>query len=245
MNFSIIDRLHFYDGRDHVIDKERLIKFEIASIVDKFYPSRIIDAATVIDDLGIIHIDYTNIQQWAGEIPDIDKRSTRLFTLWAEDKETKEVKLILRGHFILVPYRFETEALREYYYFHKETPCYPLAIVTGIRTTFTDVGILCNLLDRLKSEIDQNWRKVRQNAIESLDSESELLERYVYSFDKIIYISFLCPSIDRELIKALRQKNFRTTGVLQILASPTPSYSKAMVESHLAEARSIVKGHRR
>ena len=97
-----INRLRFYDGRDYPIDKERIFKFEVRSIINRFYPNRRVEAADVIDEIGPIHIDFTNIQHWSKEIPDIDERSTRLFTLWAEDEVTNDVVLILRGFYVLV-----------------------------------------------------------------------------------------------------------------------------------------------
>lgn len=243
MTSSVIDRLLFYDGREHPIDKDRLIKFEIGSIIDRFYPTRKIEAATVIDDLGPIHIDYTNIQHWAGEIPDIDPRSARLFTLWAKDEETNEIMVILRGFYILVPFKFEKEALEEYYYYH-DTPCYPLVVISAFRTVYTDIGVLCDLLERVRIEVEKNWQKVRQQVIDTINPQSELWERYVYSFENIIYISFLIPSIDRELIEALKKMDFRTTGVMQIFASPTASYNEAMAKTHLDEAKKYIKEYK-
>lgn len=243
MTSSPIDRLRFYDGRTAPIDQERLINFEIKSVIERYYHNRTMDAATVIDDIGPFHVDYTNIQHWSREIPDIDKRSARLFVLWAEDEKTKEVVLILRGTYILVPFKYGKEALREYYFHSKETPCYPMAVISSLRTIYADVLLLCDLLDRIKFEIGENWKNLRKNLIETLD-KTELWERYVLSLDKIIYFSFLCPSIDRELIEALKRKSYRTTGVMQLLASPTPSYDEIVIQSHLEEAKRIIKKYK-
>jgi hypothetical protein len=96
-------RLEFYDGRIHAIEKERLIKFEIRSVLDRFYGDRSLHASKVLDDIGPVHVDYTNIQDFHAEIPDIDTQSARLFTLWAEEIDSKDIALVLRGFFILLP----------------------------------------------------------------------------------------------------------------------------------------------
>ncbi|MFW9995462.1 MAG: hypothetical protein ACFFD4_25725 [Candidatus Odinarchaeota archaeon] len=243
MDSSESNQLRFYDGRSNPIDQERLIKFEISSVIERYYHSRNIDATIVIDDLGPIHIDYSNIQGWSEEIPDVDKKSARLFTLWAEHKKTKEIILIVRGFYILVPFKFGEEELKEYHSHHKDTPCYPMAIISSFRTIITDVETLCEVVDKVKDEITANWQKTRKQVIDTL-AGTDLWERYVLSFDQIIYFSFLCPSIDRELIEALRRKNYRTTGVMQILASPTPTYDEIMVKSHIEEARKIIKEYK-
>lgn len=244
MNSTVIEHLRFYDGREKPIEKDQLIKFEIKSVIDRFYSTRNIDATTVVEDIGPTHIDYTNIQHWSTDIPDIDNRSVRLFTLWAEDEENKEVVLILRGFYVLVPFKFAKEALEEYYYYDKDTPCYPLVVVSAFRTIYTDIAILSDLIERVKLEIEFNWQKVRQKAIDTINKESDLWERYVISLNKIIHVSFLIPSIDRELITAFKQKNFQTTGVMQILTSPTPSYTEIMAKSHLTEAKKLIKKYK-
>ena len=235
-----INRLRFYDGRDYPIDKERILKFEVRSIINRFYPNRRVEAADVIDEIGPIHIDFTNIQHWSKEIPDIDERSTRLFTLWAEDEGTNDVVLILRGFYVLVPLQFEEDALREYYYHPADTPCFPMVVISAFRTIYTTTEEISEILERVKEEIEINWRMLRQKFIDSLD-KTDLWKRFVLSFDKIIYFSFVCPTIDRELINALKLKGFRTTGLMQLLASPTISYDKVQIDTHLKEAKKIVE----
>ncbi|MFX0122971.1 MAG: hypothetical protein ACFFAE_04980 [Candidatus Hodarchaeota archaeon] len=242
MNSSKINQLRFYDGRKHPIETERLLKFEIQSVIDRFYYDRVVDAITVIDDFGSIHLDYSNIQLWSKEIPDIDERSARLFIIWAEEEKSKNVVLILRGFFILVPFKFGKEALKGYHYDY-QSPCYPMAIVTSFRTTITNIAELSELIDRVKQRIELNWRNIRQQVIDTLD-KTELWERYVLSLEKLTYFSFLCPSTDRELIEALKRQNYRTTGFLRILASPTPSYDEIMIKSHVSEAKKLIEKHK-
>ena len=237
----MINNLQFHDGRKTSISQERLVQFDIRSVVDRFYQTQTIDASAVISDLGPIHIDYTNIQDWAGEIPDIDKRSARVFILWADNPETKEVFLLLRGYFILVPFQFGIEQLKEYHFQH-DTPCQPMAIISSFRTTFDDVEVLVELVDRVENELNNHWRETRKNLIDTLE-KTFLWERYVYSLETISYISYLCPSIDRELLAALKRKNFSPTGVLQVMASPTGSYDQLSLESHLKEAKGIIKSY--
>jgi hypothetical protein len=240
MSSTSINRLRFYDGRDHPIDKERLLKFEISSVINRFYPNRKVEAADVIDEIGPIHIDFTNIQHWSKEIPDIDERSSRLFTLWAEDEETNDVVLILRGFYVLVPLRFEEDALRDYYYHPADTPCFPMVVISAFRTIYTKTDEISEVLDRVKEEVEVNWQKLRQKLIDTLE-KTDLWKRFVLSFDKIIYFSFVCPTIDRELIQALKMKGFRTTGLMQLITSPTLSYDQVQIDTHLKEAKKIVE----
>jgi hypothetical protein len=236
-----IPRLEFYDGRTHAIEKERLIKFEIRSVLDRFYGDRSLHAAKVLDDIGPVHVDYTNIQEFHAEIPDVDTRSARLFTLWAEEIDSKDIALVLRGFFILVPFDYSKESLK-YYYYH-EAPSYPMALITAFRTIYEEVDILSNVIDQVKGALLSHWQALRKILIDSLE-KTKLWERYVYSLDQLIYYSFLIPSVDRELISALKRKHHRTTGIMQIMASQTPSYDQIQIKNHLEEAKKIIEKHR-
>lgn len=234
-------RLQFHDGRTNAIEKDRLIQFEIRSVLDRFYQNRTLNAAKVLDDIGSIHVDYTNIQDFHSEIPDIDKRSARLFTLWAEEIDTKEIALILRGFFILVPFDYSKEALK-YYYYH-EAPSYPMALITAFRTIYEEVEILSNVIDQVKGALLTHWKALRLILINTL-KKTKLWERYVLSLDQLIYYSFLIPSLDRELISALKRTNHRTTGIMQIMASQTPSYNQVQMKNHMEGAKKIINEHR-
>ncbi|MFW9779343.1 MAG: hypothetical protein ACFFE8_10865 [Candidatus Heimdallarchaeota archaeon] len=236
-----IPRLKFHDGRIDAIEKDRLIQFEIRSVLDRFYSNRTLTAAKVLNDIGSVHVDYTNIQDFHAEIPDIDPRSARLFTLWAEEIDSKDIALILRGFFILVPFDYSKEALT--YYYHHEAPSYPMALITAFRTIYDEVDTLVNVIDQVKDTLLSHWQSLRTSLINTL-RKTKLWERYVLSLDQLIYYSFLIPSVDRELISALKRKNHRTTGIMQILASQTPSYDQIQIENHLEEAKKIIDKHR-
>ncbi|WP_455141904.1 hypothetical protein [Candidatus Hodarchaeum mangrovi] len=240
MSTETIKNLRFYDGRQHSIERDRLVRFELKSVIDRYYQTKSVDAATVLADLGPIHLDFTNIQSWATDIPDIDPKSARLFTLWGEDPETSEIIVIIRGYYILVPFSFSQDEL-EVYHDEKNTPCYPIAVISSFRTIYSNIDLLILLIDRIKLELTQNWKYVRKRVINSLE-KNQIWERYAYSLDEIIFYSIVCPSIDRELITALNRWGFRTTGVLQIMASSEPKYDEIFFQSHLEEAKDIIYG---
>jgi hypothetical protein len=243
MNSEKLRKLQFYDGRKAPIDKERLARFDVRSVIDRYYQRMTMEASKLISELGSIHIDYTNIQHWSEEIPDIDERSARLFTLWAEDIDTKEVLVILRGYYILVPFQFGTKELEEYH-FDQTLACYPMAVISSFRTIFKDVDIITELLDKVKVELGKNWKTIRKKMIDTLE-KTALWERYVYALDEITFISFICPTFDRELVTALKNSDFRTTGILQIMASPTSTYDQMSVQTHLNDAKKLIQSHKK
>lgn len=235
-----MDELKFYDGRIHSIDRNRLFKFDMRSIIDRYYSGQNIDSATIFEDIGPVAIDYSNVQHWSNEIPDLNSKGARVFTLWAEGEKTKEVIVILRGFYILIPFKLGEQTVKEYYIGGETGPYYPVAVISSFRTIYSNELQLNKLVDRVKEEIQLNWQKIRQELLERLD-KTELWKRYVLSFEQIIHYSFLVPGIDRELIEALRRQNYRTTGVFQLLSSPTTSYDQAMINSHLKEAKIIME----
>jgi len=238
---SWINQLQFYNGRDHSIDKKRLAEFETRAIINRYYHGEEIDVATLIEDLGPINLDFTNIHPWSEKIPDIDRRSARLFTLWAEDRETKDVVLILRGFYVVLSFTWGKTQLIDYFGLTENVPYYPMAVISSLRTVVYENIQLRALLDRIKAELEENWKELRQQVINNLDKNDDLWKRYIFCFDKIIHFSFLCSSMDRELIDSLRKEGYRTTGVLQLMSSPTISYDEAMIKSHLKEARKIIE----
>ena len=241
MKDPLISQLRFYDGRIHSIDQKRLVDFETRAIINRYYHGEEINVSTLIEDLGPINLDFTNIHPWSEKIPDIDKRSARLFTLWAEDEKTKDVVLILRGFYVVLSFTWGKSQVSEYFGLTENAPYYPIAVISALRTAIFDDLQLSALLDRIKEEIDLNWRKLRQQTINNLDKTDDLWKRYVFCFDKIIHFSFLCSCIDRELIDSLRKKDYRTTGVMQLMSSPTISYDQAMIKSHLKAAKKLVE----
>jgi hypothetical protein len=99
------------------------------------------------------------------------------------------------------------------------------------------------VIDQVKDALLSHWQALRKTLIDSLE-KTKLWERYVFSLDQLIYYSFLIPSVDRELISALKRKNHRTTGIMQIMASQTPSYDQIQMKVHLEEAKKTIEKHR-
>ncbi|MHA2165349.1 MAG: hypothetical protein ACXAAT_05730 [Candidatus Hodarchaeales archaeon] len=65
LNQKNITNLKFYDGRYHSIDKERLHKFEMEAVINRFYGGRNITSTNLIEDLGPIQLDFTNVHPWS------------------------------------------------------------------------------------------------------------------------------------------------------------------------------------
>ncbi len=149
--------------------------------------------------------------------------------------------MIVRGFYVPIPLSTGKKHIRELYFYQEDVVYYPMVVISSFRTVFKDEVLLSELIDRAKDEIELNWKKVKENVIKTVDSSTDLWKRYLSCFDHIVHFSFLCPSIDRELIEALRRKNYRTTGVMQLLASPTPSYDQAMIESHLKTTKKLME----
>lgn len=235
-----VNTLDFYDGRTNAIDKKRIIKFEIEAVMDRYYSGENITASKLIEDLGSLQLDFTNVLPWAEDIPDIDKRSARLFTLWAEDQSSQDIVLILRGFYVLLPFEWRKDTLEDYYDFSQENLYYPMAVLSNFRTVFEDKNALSRLIYRVQEEIELNWQRLRNKTINRLEKGSDLWKRYLLCFQQIIHYSVACTSMDRELIEAFRNQGFRTMSVIQVMASPTASFDQAMVKSHLREVKEII-----
>ncbi len=232
--------IKIYNGRKKPIDVERMTELENIGIVEKFFSGRGIELASVFEQLGPWACDFTNIHIWSKEIPDIDERSSRLFSLWAEDTNTRKVLGIVHGYFMVVPFALTPSSIRDYYTLQEDTPYYPMAIVTSFRTIIQEENKMDSFLDKMRDAISQNWMEIREKTIARLPKGSELWKRYIFSFDNIIHYTFLCPSIDRELIDALQRNGYRISGVMQLLASPSPSYDEATFAHHIRGAKKMI-----
>ncbi len=235
-----ITQLKFYNGLSHFIDKDRMTEFEEKSLSDRFYSGRDVSTETVIEELGPIAIHYANVQPWAQEIPDIDRKSARAFSLWAEDNNTNEIVTTVKGFYALIPLQWGKETIREYYSFSENVPYYPMVVISSFLTIINEESQLERLVERVREEIQKNWQDLRERMINTLE-KTDLWKRYVLSFDSIIHFSFLCSAFDRELVKALQKSNYRITGSLQMLASPTSSYDDAMIAAHLSGAKKVLE----
>ncbi|MFX0172297.1 MAG: hypothetical protein ACFE9L_10280 [Candidatus Hodarchaeota archaeon] len=100
---------------------------------------------------------------------------------------------------------------------------------------------LDSFLSKLRDYLSQEWIECKKTIIDYLKKGSDLWKRYLFSFEKLIHFTFQCPSIDRELIDSLQRNNYRITGILQFLASPSPSYDEAFVKHHILEAKEQLK----
>lgn len=239
MNNYSVERLVFYDGLDYSIDEKRLTEFSV-KLTNRFYLGDDIEFVRVVEEFGPVVTHYSNIQPWGEEIPDIDRRSARIFSVWAEDNNTREIVVTVRGFYITTPFHWGKETVQDYYFLSEDVSYYPITVITSFLTILSDEQHLISLIERVKEEIQKNWHNLRQRIIETME-KTDIWKRYVLSFEKLIHFSFLCSTIDRELADALRKKNFRITGILQMLSSPTPSYDKAMVEIHINNAKRILK----
>ncbi|MHA2089808.1 MAG: hypothetical protein ACW98K_03015 [Candidatus Kariarchaeaceae archaeon] len=239
-----IDSLRFYDGRKHKISAEKMVRFDMKSIFDRYYPDKTKQAYEVFEDLGGFVLEFTNLLEGYDEIPDLDEKSARLFSIWAEDDVSKEVVLVLRGIFVLTPYNFTIEKVENYYSGRElDDIYYPTAVLTVFRTTIVDIDELEKLLDRSLIEIEAQWKLLRRNTIQRLSSGTHLWRRYVNSIEKLIHYTFQIPSIDRETLDTLKRKNYRITNFMMLLASTTPSYDTATIEHHIKWARNEYEKH--
>ncbi|UCE13945.1 MAG: hypothetical protein JSV04_01910, partial [Candidatus Heimdallarchaeota archaeon] len=169
MNTVNLKQLKFYDGRTHFIDKKRMTEFETKSLTERFFSGQNVDAATVIEELGPVSLHFSNVQPWAEEIPDIDSKSARLFTIWGEDTETKEIVVIIRGFFVLPPFQWGKETIQDYYFFGEDIPYFPMAVISSFQTIFKEDLQLIELLEQLKEEIQKNWQDIRNRMIDTLE----------------------------------------------------------------------------
>jgi hypothetical protein len=186
-------------------------------------------------------VDFTNMHDWAKEIPDIDPRSARLFTLWAEDTKTGKILGIVRGFYLIVPFTFDVISVRDYYSLSEEIPYYPMAIISSFKTTITDEDHIDELLNQMRRAIALDWKKVRKKAIKEIPRTSKLWKRYVLSFEDLIHYTIVCPSVDREVIDALNRLTYRMTGMMQIFSSPTAEYEEVTIQSHLRSVQKYLK----
>ncbi|MFX0113050.1 MAG: hypothetical protein ACFFB3_00730 [Candidatus Hodarchaeota archaeon] len=233
--------IQFHDGREKAIDVYRMIEFENKSLHDRLFKGHEeIRAKTILEELGPCVIDFANIHGWSEDIPDIHPRSARLFTIWGENSETGEVIGVVRGFFVLPPFTTTRISTKDYYMQRERVPYYPLACISSFRTILQEKEALNEFLNQLLEEISANWQNLRNDAISRLKRGSDLWKRYVLSFDQIIHFSFLCPSIDREVIEALKRKDFRITGVMQLLAATSPFYDQAAISHHLRTVHEIL-----
>jgi len=237
---SQILSIRVYNGRTKTLDVEKMIKFDQESVFGRYYRSRPLDTSNMFEQFGDWVVDYTNVHSWAEEIPDVDPRSARLFTLWAEDSQTGTLLGLIRGFFVLVPFTLDKSTLHDYYSLDEGIPYYPMAIISSFRTIVTEEKQMDELLEKMREGISLNWKEVRESIIKRLSKSSKLWKRYILSFPDVIHFTFICPSFDREIIDALNRKDYRITGVMQILSSPSPLYDEATIRHHLRSAQEII-----
>ena len=236
-NFNI----KFHNGQKEPLNSERMADFERKSIMARLFSEEVINATSLLEQLGPTILDYTNIHDWSQEIPDISTKSARIFIIWAENSQTKEILGVTRGFFIIVPFTFTMQTAEEYYKFQEDTPYYPMAIVTSLKYISMPKKHLDTFLSKLRDYLSLEWIERRKTIIDNLKKDSDLWKRYLFSFKELIHFTFQCPSIDRELIDSLQRNNYRITGIIQLLASPSPSYDEASVKHHILTAKKQLK----
>ncbi|MFX0116926.1 MAG: hypothetical protein ACFFB3_20425 [Candidatus Hodarchaeota archaeon] len=233
--------IRFHDGREEPIDVDRIIEFENRSLNDRLFQGQEeVDAKIILEELGPCVIDFANIHGSSQDIPDIHPSSARLFTIWGENAATGEVIGLIRGYFVLPPFSSSRTSTRDYYTQQERVPYYPLACISSFRTILKEKEALDEFIDQLLVAVSKNWQKLRVITIERLRKGSDLWKRFLLSFDHIIHFSFLCPSIDRDVIDALKRKDYRVTGVMQLLASASPFYDQAAKNHHLRTVQQIL-----
>ncbi len=234
--------LRFHDGLKDTIDVERMTEFDVESILEPLYDTRTdIDASQILEELGPWALDYTNLYDWSENTPDVYSKGSRLFQLWAEDLDTGKVVGVIRGHLALLPFTWSAVTLRDYYNKGETVPFYPMAIITSLRSTIKKNRELDLFLDTALEEIQSTWKRERQEAIDTMKKDSELWRRYVAAFEDVIHFTILCPSIHRRLIDALKRKDYRISGVMQLLASPSNVYDKATIDHHIRNVEKVLK----
>jgi len=232
------EQLIFYDGQIHSIDKERMAKFDKKVFLDRYFPNQDVTTNDLLDELGTFAIDYTNLHSWFQEIPDIDDRSTRLFTIWAEDIHTKEVIAIVKGYIILHPFNLSKSSIEEYYFGNTEVPYYPKVLITTFRTVLKETKELNNLIVQLSDAIEIKWQLIRERVISS-SVDTEIRKRFILSFKTIIHYSYIIPSVEQDLIKALKRRDYLISGVMQVLSLKSASYEEALISHHVEEAKRL------
>jgi hypothetical protein len=234
--------LKIHNGRKKPLDVKQMAEFDSKSIFERFFKSQTYDASNMFELMGDWVVDFTNLHDWAKEIPDIDPKSARIFTLWAEDSNTREILGLIRGFYILLPFTLDKATIHDYYSLAEDVPYYPMAIISSFRTIITEEKLIDKLLEQIREAMGRNWKEVREETIRRVPKESKLWKRYVFSFPELIHFTIVCPSSDREIINAVNRLNYRMTGVMQIFSSPSPSYDEATIRHHLRSAQEIIDG---
>ncbi|MBD3405955.1 MAG: hypothetical protein GF411_07500 [Candidatus Lokiarchaeota archaeon] len=229
----------FHDGRVKQATSDQMAKFDSESVIELLYESTERGTVHVTEETGPYVIDFSNIHPWGKEIPDIDKRSTRIFSIWAENQSEKKIVGLAQGYYLLFPFSWGVASLDEFYNPSGEVPYYPMCLFTSLRTTLND-NEFEPFFDQLLNAIEKNWQKYRNQAIDIIERGSPLWKRFVLCFDKIIHYTVLCPSADRRLIEMLKKRSFNLTGVIQVLALMSQSYDKAALENHMRTAKSLI-----
>lgn len=119
----------------------------------------------------------------------------------------------------------------------EDVPYYPMAVISSFRTSIRDEKTLDCFIDQMKEGISLNWKELRNKIIKRLLKGTDLWKRFILSFDQVIHFTFLCPSIDRELIDALHRNNYRISGVMQLLASTSPAYDETTINQYFRLAK--------
>lgn len=234
-------KLRFHDGRDEPVSSDRMLAFDKDGMVRRLYGNKTLDATEVVDDLGPYTLDFTNMHSWGQEIPDIDERSARMFSVWCDDDDTGRMIGIAHGFFMLFPFTFDQPAIEGFYSLTDDGLYYPIAIFRALKFIEMSDDELNHFIDAMLDAVEQNWEKIRNKTVENLEANSPLWKRYATCFKKIIQFSFLIPTIDRALIEALRRRSYKTTGIFQVMSSPSRAYDEATIEHHVQTTREIVE----
>jgi hypothetical protein len=228
------DQFVFHDGIVDAIDGDRMVVFETQSMIERHNYSIFTESNIILDELGPAAIDFADIHEYARLIPDINEKSARLFTIWVEDADTSNIVAITKGHIILHP--FDLSYVHGYYQGKDDMrPFYPKVLFTSFRTVLKGEEMITSIISQLLIAIEKKWKAIREYVINKVN-DKELKKRYILSFDNIIYFTFLLPSIENEVIRALQRKKYQISGIMQILSARTSSYNQAVIDHHVKTA---------
>lgn len=242
-------QIQFHDGREEAIDTKRRQDFDRKVFFERFFPNKQIDPTSIYDRFGDWMLDYTNVhaEKKKEGLLDINEDSVRIFTLWAENIDTGDILCTLRGFIHLGSFGFDSSwyddiLIRDWEYSDSDLSeyRYPWAIVSSFRTILKEEQDLHIIIQKVKIEINQYWKKIRKRTINRFEKGTPRWKYYVLSHDEVIHYTIVCPSIDREVIEVLLDTDFSIADFMQILVSKTPAYDEATIRHHLNTAKKIL-----
>ena len=129
--------------------------------------------------------------------------------------------------------------MEDYYFGKTDASYYPKVLITTFKIVLTEAKKLDDFITYLSDVIEIKWQSIRERVISS-SVNKDIRKRFILSFKKIIYYSYIIPSVEQDLIKALKRRDYLITGVSQILSSKSVSYDEAVVDNHINESKKLI-----